>query len=161
MLRSKSWLENSQHAWQKNLKTLRNLYFCFGLNINHIENYNLSILDCLDLGGKRQCHHQTLHLCSGFILEPFEHWKALANSREFDKTPITRKRAGEWWSSSSWSLIFCGVETEHQTCKNCPIYRFRSQDHSVSKVHFWSKNYKFLKSFEKWSMLFLCQNWLF
>ena len=56
---------------------------------------------------------------------------------------------------------FVGWRQNTKPVKNHAIYRFRSQDHSVSKVHFWSKNYKFYKSFEKWSILFLCQNWLF
>ena len=33
--------------------------------------------------------------------------------------------------------------------------------HSVSKFHFWSRNYKFWKSLKNHQFLFLCQNWLF
>ena len=34
-------------------------------------------------------------------------------------------------------------------------------EHSVSKVHFWSKKYKFLISLKNGQFLFLCQKWLF
>lgn len=59
--------------------------------------------------------YQTSHLCSGFMGALGWHWKALANSLELDRTPMTLNLAGEWGSSRIWSFLVWGVDAEHQT----------------------------------------------
>lgn len=63
-------------------------------------------------------HHQSSHLCLGFMGESALQPKCSENSWELEMVPITRNLDGLCGSVMTPSCELSGVRTEHHTCAN-------------------------------------------
>ncbi|TNN62528.1 hypothetical protein EYF80_027231 [Liparis tanakae] len=75
-------------------------------------------VECVSISLPVVRHHQSSHLCLGFMGASALQPKCLENSCELEMVPMTRNRDGLWGSVMTPSCELSGVLTEHQTCRH-------------------------------------------
>lgn len=80
-------------------------------------------------------HHQSSHLCLGFMGASALHPKCFENSGELEMLPMTLNLDGLWGSVMMPSWELSGVRTEHQTCRGCKEVIKKKQTHLFCIVY--------------------------
>ena len=100
----------------------------------------------------KSIHHQLLKKDCTFAKNsaqtyfPFRRWQLTQQLTTCRSTPNNNKN----WGRRKTFIHYFFISLKRS-----------KPSHSVSKFHFWSKNYKSWKNLKNFQFLFLCQNWLF